>query len=44
MELLKGLGDIIAEDTSKFMVQVVILTILLHSLNNLTVDVFYLSG
>ena len=46
MELLQGLGDIIAEDTSNIRVQVTILTeyIILHSLSNLTVDVFYLSG
>ena len=44
MELLQGLGDIIAEDTSNIMVQVAIPTEYnnLHSLSNLTVDVFYL--
>ena len=42
MELLQGLGDI-AEDISNLVIQVAILTepILLHSLNNLTVDVFF---
>ena len=46
MELVQGLGDIIAEDTSNLIVQVAILTehTLLHSLSNLTVDVIYLSG